>query len=96
MNLQDALEFVRNSDPIEWNVLVGEMNATRERREIKACEAFHIGQEVAVEGDLPGEALKGHVLNKSRGRVTVGRPIKNKNSPQEVVIAPASRVRALR
>jgi hypothetical protein len=35
MSLEDSLQFVRNSDPADWDLLVREMNATRKRRDLE-------------------------------------------------------------
>jgi hypothetical protein len=71
ITLEEALEFVRNSNHDDWNVLISEMNLTRKRRNLAAAEKLAIGDWVAFEPPDPKDALKGHIIRIALGRVTL-------------------------
>jgi hypothetical protein len=43
MSLEDALQFVRDTNDTDWNLLVQEMNATRKRRDLEAAKELSVG-----------------------------------------------------
>jgi hypothetical protein len=71
MDLNDVLEFVRNTDRNVWNPLIAEMKETRKRRDLEAAENFSIGDLVVFQTPRPEDCRKGRIIKIARGRVSL-------------------------
>jgi hypothetical protein len=92
MTLNDALEFVRNSNGDGWNLLIAEMGQTRKRRDLAAAEKLAVGEWAAFEPPDPKDALKGRIIKIARGRVTLAVPSEESGFLERIGV-PASMVR---
>ena len=74
MSLEQALEFIRETDRDTWNLLIKEMNRTSKVRAQKAAASFNVGELVSC--DLPDqkEPMQGRIIKIDRGRVTLAVP----------------------
>jgi hypothetical protein len=85
MSLEDALEFVRTTDVIEWNQLIDEMNATRRRRDVEAAKNLSVGDLVVFDHPDPSKFLKGRVIRIGRtGRVILCVPSEDDGSLRRI------------
>jgi hypothetical protein len=71
MSLEDALQFVRDTDDSTWSRLVQEMNATRKRRDLEAAKRLTVGNLAFFDAPDPTHSCKGRIINIARGRVTL-------------------------
>ena len=92
MTLEDALQFVRNTDNTEWNLLIREMGATRKRRDLEAAQKLSIGSLAFFEAPNPKDCQQGRIIKIARGRVTLAVP-SQENGFLERIGVPASMVR---
>jgi hypothetical protein len=87
MFLEEALEFVRNTDSDIWNQLIKEMRRTTKRRDLEAGAHFNVGELVSCE--LPDQTLRGRIIKIARGRVTLAVP-SSRTGFLERIAVPAS------
>jgi hypothetical protein len=92
MTLEEALEFVKNGNEDDWNLLNTEMSQTRQQRDLAAAERLSIGEWVVFEPPDPKGALKGRIIKIARGRVTLAYLSQRSDSIRRVEV-PARMVR---
>lgn len=92
MTLEDALQFVRNTEDNVWNLLIREMSATRKRRDLEAAKNLTVGNMALFEASDPKDCRKGRIINIARGRVTLAVPSEESGFLERIGV-PASMVR---
>jgi hypothetical protein len=87
MTVEEALEFVKNSNEDDWDLLTAEMGRTRKQRDMAAAEGLSIGEWVVFEPPDPKSALKGRIIKIARGRVTLAYLSQRSGSVRRVEVA---------
>ena len=93
MDLRMALDFIRSTDVVTWDLMINEMNATRWKRNVEAAKNFELGDPVVFEIPNRSDRLEGRVIRITRGgRLVLIVPAKDGGLPRRVSV-PASYVK---